>query len=333
MVGVARHVTTLSLRNTHYRSYVNSNSSSQSTNSKQIKRMTFSHPFYLVGVARLELTASCPPDKRATNCAIPRLRNILYHNFFYFATKKGVNIRLILKKMLQYFCFNKLWRFFMRIRRKKHLEERLSSVNDLVLVADRDIANVVEAIKDKKYYDFKKLFSNDNPVELEIGCGKGGFIVKKAGLNKDVNFIAVELLSNIIVMAAELARKNQLSNVKFVNSSAEYLPRYIKDESINNIYLNFSPPFPPNSYESHRLTCDRRVKEYKNYLVKGGSVFQKTDDKEFFDYSFEKFVENGFIVEDVSSKINNGEMDNVITEYEQKFRNLNMPIYALIAKK
>lgn len=221
----------------------------------------------------------------------------------------------------------------MRIRRKKHLEERLSLVNDYVLVADRDIPNVNEAIKDKKYFDFVSLFGNENPVELEIGCGKGGFIAEKALRNPNVNFFAVELLSNIIVMAAENSKEKGLTNVKFFNSSAEYLPRYIKEESIDNLYLNFSPPFPPTSYESHRLTCDRRVVEYKKYLKTGGCVFQKTDDKPFFDYSFERFVENGFEVVDVSAKIDAGEFENVQTEYERKFREKGMPIYALVAIK
>lgn len=221
----------------------------------------------------------------------------------------------------------------MRIRRKKHLEERLSLVNNYVLVADRDIPNVNEAIKDKKYFDFVSLFGNENPVEIEIGCGKGGFIVQKALNNPNVNYFAVELLSNIIVMAAENAKEKKLSNVKFFNSSAEYLPRYIPNNSINNLYLNFSPPFPPTSYESHRLTCDRRIVEYKKYLKTGGCVYQKTDDKPFCEYSFDKFVENGFEVYDVSNKINNGEIENVVTEYEKKFRDKGMPIYALIAIK
>ncbi len=221
----------------------------------------------------------------------------------------------------------------MRIRRKKHLKERLELLSDLVLVPDRDIVNVKKAIENKKYYDLQKLFGNDNPVEMEIGCGKGGFIVQKAMLNPNVNYIAVELLNNIIVMAAELAKKHNLKNVKFLNSGAEYLPRYIKEKSISNIYLNFSPPFPPNSYESHRLTCARRVKEYLTFLVDEGKVFQKTDDKPFFDYSFNKFSENGFFVENVSEKVNKGLIDNIITEYERKFRDIGVYINCLIATK
>ncbi len=221
----------------------------------------------------------------------------------------------------------------MRIRRKKHLEERLSLVKDYLIVPDRDIVNVKEAVKDKKYFDYKSIFGNDNPIELEIGCGKGGFIVQKAKENPNINFIAVELLENIIVMAAENAKENGLNNVRFVNSGAEYLPRYIKDESISNIYLNFSPPFPKDGYENRRLTSDRFVPSYKSYLKDGGSVYQKTDDYGLFIYSFSKFVEHGFMVKDVSVDIEKGLIDNVMTEYEKKFKSQGLKVYSLIAIK
>ncbi len=220
----------------------------------------------------------------------------------------------------------------MRIRRKKHLKERLSLVSDYIIVADRDIANVKEAVKDKRLYDYKEMFGNENPVELEIGCGKGGFVIEKAKRNPNVNYLAVELLENIIVMAAEHAKGLGLKNVKFINCGADYLPRYIPEKSIDNIYLNFSPPYPQKVHERRRFTCDRLIETYKGYLKHGGCVYQKTDDKPFFDFSFEKFTANGFETEDVSIKIDKGEMDNVQTEYESKFRALGMNIYALIAK-
>jgi len=219
----------------------------------------------------------------------------------------------------------------MRIRRKKHLKERLEMVKDYLIVPERDIVNVTEAIKDKKYLIFSDVFNNDNPIEMEIGCGKGGFIVQKAIKNPNVNYIAVEMLDNIIVMAAEHAKSLGLKNIIFMNSSAEYLPRYIPDDSISNLYLNFSPPYPQNGYENRRLTCVRNVKNYKNFIVNGGKVFQKTDDRPFFEYSFEKFCECGFEVVEISKDIDDGKIDNVMTEYEQKFRLQNIPINALIA--
>lgn len=219
----------------------------------------------------------------------------------------------------------------MRIRRKKYLKERLENISDLLIVPNMDIVNVKLAVKDKKYFDFVKIFGNDNPVEIEVGCGKGRFIVEKAKKNPNVNYLAVELLENIIVMAAELAKKENLTNVRFVNSGAEYLPRYIKDDSISNLYLNFSPPFPKDGYENRRLTSDRYVLAYKSFLKCGGKVYQKTDDKVFFDYSLAKFIEHGFIVENVSDKLD--VINNIQTEYEQKFRALNMKVYGLVAVK
>lgn len=221
----------------------------------------------------------------------------------------------------------------MRIRRKKHLEERLKNVEDILIVPDRNIVNVKLAIQDKKYFDYKTMFGNENCVELEVGCGKGGFIVEKAKLNKDINFIAVELLENIVVMACELAKNQNVTNVRFVNSGAEYLPRYIKEQSINNIYLNFSPPFPKGTYESRRLTSDGYVMAYKSFLMQGGCVFQKTDDKEFFEYSFEQFKKFGFEVRDVTTELRDNKIENVETEYEKMFKNKGILAFGLIAKK
>ncbi len=221
----------------------------------------------------------------------------------------------------------------MRIRRKKHLGERLEQVKKVLIVPPRDLVNVKEAVLDKKYFDYNEIFKNDNPVCLEIGCGKGGFICQTALNNPDKNYIAVELLENIIVMASEKAINEKIENLVFVNSGAEYLPRYIKNGSIDSIFLNFSPPYPQDSYENRRLTSDRFMLSYKDFLRDGGQVFQKTDDKGLFDYSKSKFIEHGFDVKDISEDLKNGTIANVKTEYEEKFLKLNLPIYGLIATK
>jgi tRNA (guanine-N7-)-methyltransferase len=221
----------------------------------------------------------------------------------------------------------------MRIRKKKHLKERLLMVNDMVIVPKRDVPNVLEAVKLKDYFNFNNIFNNDNPVELEIGCGKGGFVIEMASRNPSKNFVAVEMLENIIVMAAENAKSKGLKNLIFVNSGAEYLPRYIKEGSIDNVYLNFSPPYPQDGYEGRRLTNPRLVENYYSYLKEGGAVYQKTDDRPFFEYSFKKLEEGGFNVVEVSEDIEKGIIENVCTEYESKFRKEGVKINALIATK
>ena len=220
----------------------------------------------------------------------------------------------------------------MRIRRKKNLEERLALLCDYILPIDTSIKNVKEAIEKKEYITAKGVFLSDKPLCLEIGCGKGAFIINMARLQPQFNYIAVEMMENIIVMAGESAKNNKISNVKFLNTSAEYLPRYLRENSIEKIFLNFSPPYPQKSYECRRLTNDRFVQEYYYLLKTGGIVEQKTDDYDFFIYSKEKFSSNGFEVLDVSDELSS-DKNNIVTEYEQKFRSLGQPIYKLIAKK
>lgn len=217
----------------------------------------------------------------------------------------------------------------MRMRRKKHLAERVEKVSDILTVSDFDVLNCVLAERDKKYFDYKSFFGNGNPVEMEIGCGKGGFIAKKAATNPNVNYLAVELLQNIIVTAAEKAKAENLSNVRFFNCGADYLGRYIPPESLSAVYLNFSPPYPGKRYINRRLTKDALVKAYKRFLKGGAAVYLKTDDKDFYDFSAGVFKDNGFSVSDYLAGCEN----DAETEYERKFKAMGLPIYAFKAVK
>lgn len=221
----------------------------------------------------------------------------------------------------------------MRMRRKKHLTERLEGVSEYIIVADKKFTNVNEAIENKQLIDFKKVFNNDNNIYLEIGCGKGQFVCDMAKKFSNVNFLAVELLENIIVMATEKAKKENLFNVKFINTGVEYLLRYIPKNSIDKIFLNFSPPYPATSYENRRFTNLRNISSYKIMLKENGEIYQKTDDKDFFLYSQEKLSKSGFTVYDISESYTENEYINVRTEYEEKFLKNNIKINALVAKK
>ncbi len=221
----------------------------------------------------------------------------------------------------------------MRIRRKKHLDERLKAVSEFFIVADKQLINVNEALRDKKYFDFKKIFGNNNDVEIEIGCGKGAFIAELAKLNPNINYAAVEMMENIVLTAAERISAENLRNVRFINSGAEYLPRYIADGVISSVYLNFSPPYPKNSNENKRLTNKKYVNMYKNMLKSGGTVYQKTDDAEFFEYSLKNFVDAGFRVENKSYASETEKPFNVKSEYEKKYRLEGKNIFVLRADK
>ena len=135
----------------------------------------------------------------------------------------------------------------MRMRRKKHLEERLAACGDMVIYMDRE--NRDYSFKDtENMLDLHKLFGNDNPVIMEIGCGKGQFVCELAKRDPQYNYIAVEKASNVVVDAAARAIEEGLTNVRFLRGGAEYLDCYVPEHSAERIYLNFSCPFPKKSY-------------------------------------------------------------------------------------
>ena len=135
---------------------------------------------------------------------------------------------------------------------------------------------------------------------MEIGCGKGQFGNTFAHQNPDKNILCVERNRNVLIMAIDKARELGLDNIMFLCGTAEYLPSYIPNNSIEEIYLNFSCPFPKKSHEAHRLTNPRFLEIYKPMLKNGGVICQKTDNMHFFEYSIESFSKCGFKLSNIS---------------------------------
>lgn len=220
----------------------------------------------------------------------------------------------------------------MRMRKKKHLEERLEECSDYIFFIDRENRNFQTAIQNKEYINLQKIFGNSNPVHLEIGCGKGGFACEIAKQNPDINFLAVEKASNVIVKAAEDAKSMELKNLYFMRGGAEYLECYIPEKSIERIYLNFSCPFPKKKYASHRLTHHNFLKIYKSLMSDNAEIWQKTDNTHFFEFSIEEFSQNGFSLKNVTFDLHNSDFEgNIMTEYEKRFSSEGFPIYRLEA--
>ncbi len=223
----------------------------------------------------------------------------------------------------------------MRMRKKKHLEERLKGVGGYLYISECEDRNFNTAIKEKDYIDFNEWFKSDKPLYLEIGCGKGKFAVEYAKSHPDINLVAIEKDSNVVVSACELAIKEETENVRFIKMSAEYIERHIKENSIDMIFLNHSCPFPKKRYASHRLTSEKFLNIYKRIMKNGAEIHQKTDNMHFFEFSLEQFSQNGFGLKNVSLDVHATDFEesdeNIITEYEQKFLNLGQPIYRLEA--
>lgn len=222
----------------------------------------------------------------------------------------------------------------MRMRKKKYLDERVDAVSEYIFEIKSEEKDFNKAIIEKELFDYSELFGNDNPVRMEIGCGKGQFIFELAQRYPEINFIAVEKVKNVIVSAAEKANSIGLKNVRFVCGSAEYLPKYIPEKSIELIYLNFSCPFPKERYAKHRLTHRNFLSIYNKLLKDGGEIHQKTDNMHFFEFSIEEFSAAGYKLENVSLDLHNSSFEgNIVTEYEKRFSDLGQPIYRLEAKK
>ena len=222
----------------------------------------------------------------------------------------------------------------MRMHRKDNLDARLAACADIMTGADLTEKNMKKAAEMKAYLDFESIFKNGNPVHLEIGCGKGGFVCGMAKLHPDVNFVAVEKVSNVIITACEAAKEQGLTNVHFINCPAEVLPRYIKDGSIARIYLNFSDPWPKKRHARRRLTSRGFFARYDQVLAPDGQVEFKTDNRDLFRFSLEEAEEAGWRVL-MSTWDLHGDPDmnrgNVMTEYEEKFSAKGNPICKLTA--
>ena len=154
----------------------------------------------------------------------------------------------------------------MRMRRKKNLEERLASFDNIILIPRvTDDHRAITA--QKEYIDFSEKFGNSNPIHMEIGCGKGQFIFELAARTPDINYIAVEVNESVISDACKKAKEAGIKNVIFMKCGAEILTKYIKPASIGKLYLNFSCPLPKKANENRRLTNVKFLEIYKEYLL------------------------------------------------------------------
>lgn len=221
----------------------------------------------------------------------------------------------------------------MRPRHKKHLEERIDRAKKHLLILDKPEPNFKEANENKAYIDFSSVFQNDNPVDLEIGSGMGDFAIEYAKMNPNRNLVAIEIVRDVLVVALEKLSDSDIKNLRFLSIAAEYLPKYFAPNSIENIYLNFSTPFPKKSYAKKRLTSDRFLESYKEVLSDGGKIIQKTDNVPLFEYSLERLEANGFEIEEKIFDMYSGNTDgNIVTEYESKFVSQGVKICKLVAK-
>lgn len=180
--------------------------------------------------------------------------------------------------------------------------------------------------------NYKNLFKNSNPIHLEIGMGKGDFIIGMAKKYPDINFIGIEKYESVLVRAIEKIEHTNLLNLKFIRMDAINIDKVFNKE-IDTIYLNFSDPWPKKRHAKRRLTSEIFLKLYDKIFISTPHIIQKTDNIGLFASSLVSLSKYGYTFESVSLDLKNEDIDNVVTEYENKFMNLGTNINYLDAKK
>ena len=205
----------------------------------------------------------------------------------------------------------------------------------------RNVKNASEKIKEGKYYidnpkDYKgrwsKLFNNDNPIYIEIGMGKGQFIINNALNNPNINFIGIEMYDSVIVRAIEKSNDLELNNLYLIRMDARLIEEIFSKE-IDLIYLNFSDPWPKDRHAKRRLTSNIFLSRYSNIFKGTNKIIMKTDNVDLFNYSLESLKEYGYSINYISNDLHKDKENIITTEYEDKFTNKGVKINYFEASK
>ena len=209
----------------------------------------------------------------------------------------------------------------MRLRNVKGSRETIAA-NDYV-------------IHDETAYkgSWQESFGNDHPIHIEIGMGKGKFLMELAAQNPDINYIGIEKYSSVLLRALEKQEEAKLPNLLFIRMDAEYITDVFAPDEISRIYLNFSDPWPKDRHAKRRLTSRQFLARYDQILKPEGRVIFKTDNRPLFDFSLEEVEAAGWKLEMHTFDLHHSPYveGNIMTEYESKFAAQGNPICKLVA--
>ena len=209
---------------------------------------------------------------------------------------------------------------FMRQRNVKNKEEIMANSSYIILDP--------ENYKDK----WSKVFNNNNPIHIEIGTGKGNFIINKALKYPDINFIGIEKFDSIIARCLQKIPEG-IPNLKIVRLNALGIDS-VFDKEVDTIYLNFSDPWPKKKWHKRRLTSSIFLEKYDKVFKNDFRIVQKTDNRDLFEYSIISLSTYGYVIKDITFDLHNSHIeDNIMTEYEEKFSKKGNNIYYLEAVK
>lgn len=180
------------------------------------------------------------------------------------------------------------------------------------------------------------IFGNDHPVHIEIGMGKGQFIMQLAKDHPDINYIGIERYSSVLLRALQKMEVEPLPNIRFLCMDASMITEVFDKEEVAKIYLNFSDPWPKERHAKRRLISRQFFERYDKILARNGVVEFKTDNDDLFAFSMEEVAEAGWTLDAHTFDLHHDPVlneGNVMTEYEEKFSSLGHPIHKLIARR
>lgn len=183
---------------------------------------------------------------------------------------------------------------------------------------------------------WKEIFNNDCPIHIEIGMGKGRFMMDLAAANPDINYIGIEKYSTVLLRAVQKMEENELSNLRFIRMDAEDICEVFDKDEVGRIYLNFSDPWPKDRHAKRRLPSRQFLERYDKILAKDGRIEFKTDNTDLFDFALEELEPAGWRLEAMTRDLHHDEemlVGNIMTEYEERFSSLGNPIYKYIISR
>lgn len=209
----------------------------------------------------------------------------------------------------------------MRLRNKPWAKERIAELDYLGNLTP-------EQTKGK----WNSLFETQQPIHIEIGMGKGDFIIGMAKQNPHINYIGIEKFDSVLVIALEKLKEAGLTNVKLISYDAIDLEKIFDKGEVSQVYLNFSDPWPKKRHDKRRLTHKSFLAVYQNILIDGGEIHFKTDNRSLFEYSLVSLNNYPMKFKDICLDLHKSDYpNNVKTEYEIKFSAKGFPIYRLEA--
>ena len=181
-----------------------------------------------------------------------------------------------------------------------------------------------------------EVFGNDHLLRLEVGMGKGQFIMEQARRHPEVNFIGIEMYSSVLIRALQKMEEEELPNLKFLRIDARTLPECFAQGEVDRVYLNFSDPWPNDRHAKRRLTSRQFLARYDQVLKSDGIIEFKTDNRPLFDFSLEEAKEANWHIDLCTYDLHHEEdlmQDNIMTEYEARFSAQGNPIHKMIISR